>query len=365
MKEIKFEDYYDKVLGSWIGRVAGDHVGAPIEFRPYRYIRLKYGNIEYYLKPVDVTEVNDDEMYEICALIALEKHGVDVTVKQIAKEWVSRLDRKLFTAEKAGIINLRKGIWPPESAKVNNVYYDGIGAQMRADIWGQICPGCPTIAKQYAEMDGSITHTGVGIEGEVFVAVLLSNAFFEKNIRKNIENAINFIPPREKSDYSDIIMKSIELYDQFPNDFRAARAELVRFWKKIRKNLRANASEMRRIKFLNKFFSGVHVLPNAGFIILSLLYGEQNKEDPLGRTICVAGMLGLDTDCNCGNVGAIIGAQVGAKKIKLKWSKPIKDTFNTYVKGYEHWKISELACRIAVIGKKVCETKCKDFIKII
>ena len=111
--------------------------------------------------------------------------------------------------------------------------------------------------------------------------------------------------------------------------------------------------------------SGVHVLPNIGIIILSLLYGAQDKQDPFGRSICIAAMMGLDTDCNCGNIGAIMGVQLGIEKIPLKWKDPLQDTFSTYVKGYENWKISELASRIAKIGKQVCETKCIKIVKIV
>ncbi len=366
MKQIKFENYYNKVLGSWIGRVAGDHVGAPIEFKPYDFIMQQYGTIDSYLKPVDVNYVNDDEMYEICALIALEKHGLDISSKDIAKEWVDRLYTQNFTAERVALKNLRKGIEPPKSGITKNIWYDAIGAQMRADIWGQICPGCPRMAKYYAEIDGSISHAGIGIDGEVYVAILISNAFFEKDIRKNIHNSIKFFPLREESRYTDMIFKAIELYDENPNDFRKARKKLMEYWNTIRVELVQKANVRRKREFLNhEILSGVHVLPNAGFIILSLLYGANTKEDPLGRSICIAAMLGLDTDCNCGNVGAIVGAQIGAEMIKSKWRKPLKDTFNTYVKDYEHWKISELASRIAKIGKQICETKCKDIVNII
>jgi len=110
--------------------------------------------------------------------------------------------------------------------------------------------------------------------------------------------------------------------------------------------------------------SKVHVLPNIGIIILSLLYGAQDKEDPLGRSICVAAMMGYDTDCNCGNIGAILGAQLGADSIPSKWKDPLQDTFSTYVKGYEKWKISELARRIANIGEKLVEAKGKNKVQI-
>jgi len=75
--------------------------------------------------------------------------------------------------------------------------------------------------------------------------------------------------------------------------------------------------------------------------------------------------MGYDTDCNCGNIGAILGAQLGADKIPLKWSEPLQDTFSTYVKGYEKWKISELARRIATVGENVIKKKGKNIVKMI
>ncbi len=372
MLEINFKEYYNKVLGSWLGRVAGDFVGAPVEFMPYSQKKKKYGTITYFPEPVDINYVNDDEMYEICALIALEKHGINLTSKHIAQEWIDLLYTLNFTAEKVALENLRSGIWPPESGLHNNIYFDAIGAQMRADIWGQIAPGCPLIAKEYAELDGCISHAGIGIEGEVFIAVLISQAFFEKDIKKNIDSAIKFLPSENESLYTKMVKRAVEIHEQCKDDSGKGRRKLLNFWRQIIEEELVRiepANNKERISFLTEYvpdvsIPGVHVLPNIGIIILSLLYGAED-EDPLGKAICIAAMMGLDTDCNCGNVGAILGAQLGAEKIPSKWKDPLKDTFSTYVKGYEKWKISELAQRIALIGKKVVKEKCESQIKII
>jgi ADP-ribosylglycohydrolase len=374
MKEITSDDYYNRVHGSWIGRVAGDFVGAPVEFVPYSIIKERYGNITDYPEPINLDEVNDDEMYEICALVALEKHGINLTAKDIAQEWIDLLYDKNFTAEDIALKNLRSGIWPPESGTHNNFFYDAIGAQMRADIWGLITPGLPEVTKIYSEMDGSISHAGIGIEGEVYVAVLIANAFFESDIRKNIEMGLEFIPPREESLYAQMVYTALEIYEKYPNDFRKGIDALIKYWEDVKRNklsitgVRGSKSESllskkRKLVFLRNT-GGVHVLPNIGIIILSLLYGAKD-EDPLGRSICVAAMMGLDTDCNCGNIGTILGVQLGANKIPTKWKAPLKDTFNTYVKGYENWKISELARRIADVGMKVIREKGNDMVKVI
>jgi len=362
MKHIEFKEYYNKVHGSWLGRVAGDFVGAPLELRSINTIKRRYGEINNYPTRIDLNYVNDDEMYEIIALIALEKYGLDLTAKDIALEWENLLlyDKAVFTAEKVALNNIRSKIFPPDSGTHNNPYFDFIGAQMRADIWGQIAPGCPDIVKHYCEMDGSISHAGVGIEGEIFVALLVSNAFFENNIRINIEKSLAFLPNENESLYTKTVKVAKNLYEQNRDDFRAARDVLINeYWEKIKEELidkEANG-ETERAKILKGKESKVHVLPNIGIIVLSLLYGAQDKLDSFGRSICVAGMMGYDTDCNCGNIGAILGAMVGADKIPLKWKEPLQDTFSTYVKGHEKWKISELSRRVVNVGLKVLDKK--------
>ncbi|MBD3213400.1 MAG: hypothetical protein GF311_12400 [Candidatus Lokiarchaeota archaeon] len=367
MKEISKKEYYNKVYGSWLGRVSGDFVGAPVEFMPTVMRKLFYGEIEYYPQPIDIEYVNDDEMYEICALIALKKYGIDPSSEQIAREWVRLLYTQIFTAEKRALINLKAGIKPPDSGKVNNIYYDAIGAQMRADIWGQISPGLPKVAKEYAQIDGEISHAGIGIEGEIFIALLISQAFFDSNITKNINNALEFLPSARKSLYTQMVKNAIRLHRKYPNEYKRARHELIQYWHYVRRNElleNENSFSERSTKFLNRFVSGVHVLPNAGIIILALLYGSKSG-DPLGKSISIAANMGLDTDCNCGNIGAIIGAQIGALDIPMKWKAPLHNTFSTYVKGYERWKITELAREIYKIGLEVLKKKGQNKIKII
>ena len=53
-----------------------------------------------------------------------------------------------------------------------------------------------------------------------------------------------------------------------------------------------------------------------------------------------------------------MGVIYGGENIPKKWKTPLNDEFHTYVKGYEHWKISDLAKRIAEIGKKVVDARC-------
>lgn len=55
-----------------------------------------------------------------------------------------------------------------------------------------------------------------------------------------------------------------------------------------------------------------------------------------------------------------MGITLGARGIPSAWKDPLEDTFHTYVKGYEHWKISELARRICEAGKRVIAATCPE-----
>ncbi len=353
--KLTWKEYYNKVHGGWLGRVIGSQLGGPLEIRPYFYIKHKYRNLNNYVKEITGDEVNDDEIYEIVALLSLEQHGIDLSVDQLAQGWKDRIYKMYFTAEKAAIKNLQKGLQPPQTAIQNNPYYDFIGAQMRGEIWGLISPGCPDIAVKYAELDASISHTGEGVLGEVFVAALIALSFIKRDPRELIQEVLRRYIPRE-THYHSIVEKCVEWAEQYA-DWRKARKKLMEAWKIIRRTLIKEArGYKRKIVIRAPKLHEIHVLPNAGIITLGLLYGSKDFE----RSICTTALCGYDTDCNVGNVGAILGVQYGADEIPAKWKDPIKDTFKTYVKGFQETRISKIAERIGQIGRQVVTNKCAE-----
>ncbi|MHA1143845.1 MAG: ADP-ribosylglycohydrolase family protein [Candidatus Helarchaeota archaeon] len=353
MNVLDRKEYYDRVYGSWLGRCIGSALGAPLEFRPYWFVKWRHPEITHYVKPVSGTVYNDDEMYEIVGLLALERHGIDLTSEMIGKEWLNELYTMMYTAEKVAYKNMKKGMMPPLSGKKeNNVYFDFIGAQMKADLWGQIAP-CPEVAAKYARIDGEVAHSGDGILGEVFIAVLISLSFFNSNVNEIVEQALKYVPAESK--YAQMIECAVGLHSKH-DDWRMALKDLKKFWKKMKKELLNVASFKRKLVLKTPFLRLVHVLPNAGIIALSLLYGGGDFQ----KSICIAAMSAMDTDCNCGNVGAILGTQLGAMKIPARWKDPLKDSFKTKTRSVENVKISELARRVCRIGEQVIEKKCKE-----
>ncbi|NVM52317.1 MAG: ADP-ribosylglycohydrolase family protein [Candidatus Helarchaeota archaeon] len=353
--EISKKDYYNKVYGGWLGRCIGSQLGAPLEIRPYFYIQRKYAGLDNYVKKITGKEVNDDEMYEIVALLTLEQHGIDFTVEQLGEDWKNRLWKLNFTAEKAALKNLRKGLQPPQTGIQNNPFYDFIGAQMRGEIWGLISPGCPDIAAKYAKLDASISHVGEGVLGEVFIAGLVALSFIKQDPKELIQEVLNqFIP--KTSLYRSIVEKCLNWAELYSN-WKLTRKKLMSAWRTIRKSLGKQARSTKRKLFLKgPKIHEIHVLPNAGIVTLGLMYGQGDFE----KSICTTALCGYDTDCNVGNVGAILGVQLGADGIPPKWKDPIKDTFNTYVRGFQETRISKIAERISRIGEAVIKSKCPN-----
>ncbi len=357
---MNYTEYFEKVHGAWLGRVAGSHFGTPLEMRPYRLIQRRYCNggkldISSYVQNINPKHVNDDEIYEIVGLLTLEQKGVDITTQDLAVNWDKFLYGRQYTAEKAALKNIRKGIMPPDSALKNNIWYDAIGGQMKGDIWGLIAPGCPDVAAEYARIDGSIAHTGIGIDGEVFIAGMVANAFEISDVPELIEKSLTLLPP--ESQYRQFAELCVKIFENQPT-WRDARREMVKEWQKILTDLKKTSNSRKRKTTFLKMIPAVHVLPNAGIIVLSLLFGHNDEEDPFGRPICIAGMMAMDTDCNCGNIGTIVGTIAGASQIPEIWIKPLNNEFYTLVKGYEDWKISELAKRICKQGVNVLKAKC-------
>jgi hypothetical protein len=209
------------------------------------------------------------------------------------------------------------------------------------------------MAAHYARIDGSVAHQGIGIDGEIFVAAMIANSFGISDIEELIHESLLMLP--RESDYRLFVEQCLIIPEKRAS-WRDGRAALMQAWNATRKSLLQQTRSVGRWFFL-RFLHPLHVLPNAGIIVLSLLYGQDHK-DRFGRPLCLAAMMGYDTDCNCGNLGTILGTILGEKGIPARWKDPLQDRFNTYVKGYESWRITDLSRRICDSGKMLLRAGC-------
>jgi ADP-ribosylglycohydrolase len=316
--------YYDKVYGAWLGKCIGGALGMPVEGWTYERIISTYGDIrDYVVKPPET--LNDDTGYGILLLHAIEEYGPDFTSVQLGREWVAHLPLETtYTAERAAIENMLRGIFPPESGETDNPYNWWVGGLMKGEVCGLLAPGRPELAAELAIRDGVIAHSGEGVYGEIFCAVLVSAAFYETDMHKLLETALAYIPPQSK--LSEVVRQTMAWCTQ-ADDWHEPMCRVYETY----------ATQ----------YHWVHTFPNAAIAVIGLLFGKGDFEESLRITA----LCGLDADTTASQVGALMGVILGESGIPAKWKDPLGDRLETYVEGYESMRITELVKKVIELAK--------------
>ncbi|MDI7275875.1 MAG: ADP-ribosylglycohydrolase family protein [Anaerolineae bacterium] len=342
----------DRILGAWLGRCAGCCLGKPVEGWPRQRIEeyLRLANafpLDAYVPllepmpqglgpnpsklPAMAGHINgmppDDDMnYTILGLSNLERKGPGFTSQDVADSWLARLPfLEVATAEHEAYRNLVNGLRPPHSATYRNPYREWIGARIRADAFGYCAPGWPERAAEFAYRDAAVSHVKNGIYGEMWVAAMLAAALVSDDLATVLEAGLAEIPAQCR--LAEAVRAAIAARDAHST------------WQGAWDALMAQYGHYHR----------VHTINNALIVLLGLLYGEMD----LGKTICIAVMSGLDTDCNGATAGSIVGAMLGAKRIPQRWVDPFNDRLLSLVVGYHDNRISDLAKRTLAVAQRV------------
>ena len=352
---VKAKPDFDKIYGAWLGRCAGCLLGQPVEgWRRARINGLlkETANLPlaYYIssdipeeirKKFDVTDdkkaygaektswinnvsympEDDDTNYTLLALKLVETYGRDFTPDDAAESWLMNLPLlHLCTAERVAYINLAQSIYPPESASHRNPYREWIGAQIRGDLFGYICPGDMKTAAEMAWRDASISHIKNGIYGEMWVSAMLAKAAVCDDAEEVVLSGMRQIPMHSR------------LYAELSEMLRRFRA--------------GETAEEAAAYILEKYDENnghhwCHTISNAAIVVLGLLWGEKD----FARTMELCLTMGFDTDCNCATAGSVLGMMLGAEKLPEKWTAPLCDTVLSGVDGFGLVKISDMAKR--------------------
>ncbi|MGP3951775.1 ADP-ribosylglycohydrolase family protein [Streptomyces sp. 7N604] len=345
------QDLDDKILGGWLGRIAGNMLGKPVERGDHwtrqridRYLRRMdalpltdyipgpppgspLDPAEFELRPewpectrgnIHGSSRDDDVDYSILGLHLLETHGFDFTTEQVGDLWLLRLPYlQTFTAERAAYRNLARGLKPPVAATVDNPYQEWIGALIRADIHGWTSPGDPRRAAGLARRDAVLSHTGNGVYGAMWAAALIAAAFTAPSVRAALEVSLEHIPPGCR--LARTVRRTAALHD----------AGLT--WE-------ATLGELDRE---TGHLHWIHTVPNAAVLTAGLLYGEGD----FTATIALTVRGGLDTDSSGATAGSVAGVLCGAAAIPPQWTAPLEDRVRSAVFGFDGVRISELARR--------------------
>ena len=343
---------HDRILGGWLGRIAGNNLGKPVEdgdhwtaahLKDYLQRAGAYPLRDYVpvLDPMPAEFVlheswprttrgrvagadrDDDIDYSILALHLLEEHGGSLRPRHVAEAWLSLLPfLQVYTAERAVYRNLTQGVPIQDVATYRNPCREWIGALIRGDVFGWVHPGDPRTAATMAYQDASLSHLGNGIYGEMWAAALVSCAFTANTPRQALQASLDHIPARSR--LAESIRAVLALHAQQLS------------WEQALAYIQLNYGH----------YSWVHTVNNAALIAAGLLWGEGDYSATVGLTV----QGGWDTDSNGATAGSVAGVLLGAAALPAHFIEPLEDRTRSALFGFDNSRISDLAARTTTLA---------------
>ncbi|WP_194768615.1 ADP-ribosylglycohydrolase family protein [Tamlana sp. I1] len=280
---LDYKQYYNKVLGGWIGKCAGGILGAPIEgFK-------NFNTIPFTEELFATNFANDDLDLQVLWLDMLLKKGHKVRATDLNAHWKNHVD---FPWCEYGIAtrNINIGLDNPNTGNHNNWYWNtGMGSPIRSEIWGMVSPGQPEKAALFAGMDSELDHFGFSVEAEQYLAACASIAFFENDLKTILEQGLNYLPADSEC---AIMVKQVFAWNE-KHEFDVVAGKIKSFY--------GDAD------FTNSPM-------NVAFTILSLLHSNNSFD-----FLIDAFHLGHDSDCVVATAGALLGIVLGFDAIPEVW----------------------------------------------
>ncbi len=343
-----------RIRNAWAGRISGCQLGKPVELLSMRqgreavaaylrdagalplrdYVPLIPGSF------VDKTgrsscrgefsrsEPDDDINYTVLALLLLEEHGAELSTENVARAWLKLLPAAVtWTAERAAYMTLLERAHdafaygaPPgfdigECAE--NPYNDWIGAQIRADLYGWVCPGKPSLAADLARRDAALSHVGDGAHGAAFVAALGAAIPAASSLDEAVTAATEEVPPDTRAwdaiHFARSLVGASEAVDQ----------------------LHERYDEL----------SPVHTVNNLAVVVWSLLTYEDDYSAAIGEAVAA----GWDTDCNGATVGGLWG--LTGRPIPEHWTAPWRGRVAVTLAGIGELDLEDLVARTVAVAE--------------
>ena len=344
----------DRINGAWLGRVSGCLLGKPLEVLSFQEGR---DGLRRYLEQADAwplcdyapllpgtvverraknccagfierAEPDDDINYTVLALSLLEQCGTALTTEDIARAWLTVLPGgATWTAERAAYRILLdrmddefvNGASPgfDLAACSDNEFNEWIGAQIRADLYGWVCPGRPDFAAELASRDARLSHRGNGLHGAAFVAAFAAAIPATQSIDDAIAVALQHIPTT------------------------SAAAEAVR----IAMELGDDEAAVNELHERYADLSPVHTLNNLAVVVWAVRNFADDFSASIGNTV----MAGWDTDSNGATVGGLVGLSGAA--IDKRWTSPWQGRVGVNIAGVAEVPLDELVERTLIVAE--------------
>lgn len=347
-------DLDNRILGGWLGRIAGCNLGKPVENGDFwtpdrirRYLELAEAYPlrdyipaldpmpeEFRLNPswpettrgrVHGSARDDDIDYSILALWLLERHGFRLSPSLVADAWLALLPYlRVFTAERAVLVSLLHNVPVALVGETRNPYREWIGALIRADVCGWALPGQPGAATQLVYADASLSHRCNGIYAAMWAAALVSSACVAATVQEAVEQSLAYVPTGSR------LAEALSgVHDLYRNGCS---------WEE--------AVEVIRGRFGH--YSWVHAINNACLIMVGLLWGDGDYAATVGSVV----QGGWDTDSNAATAGSVVGTVLGAAQLPQQFIEPLQDRTRSVIFGFDNCRISELARRTTALAQR-------------
>lgn len=160
-----------------------------------------------------------------------------------------------------------------------------IGSEIFIDTWALANPCNPERTAKMARRAASVSHDGVAIDAAVFLAVMESMAFEEKNINRLLDQGLTYI---ENEEFKNLVGELRE---------RCKKAE---DWREVRQWIAEEHG-------YDKYPGNCPMITNHLTLLMALIMGG----DDFQKACMIACSAGWDTDCNSGNVGCLNGIRLG------------------------------------------------------
>jgi hypothetical protein len=307
LRRLPVKEYRQKMEAGWIGQMAGVGLGAPTEFKSLGQILAAEAVPRW--RPETINQFAQDDLYvEMTFLRTLEQYGLEVSIEQAGIDFANST-YGLWHANKAGRLNLRNGIAPPDSGHPQfNIHADDIDYQIEADFSGLIAPGMPNMAIALGEKFGRMMNYGDGVYGGQFVGGMYAEAFFETEMGKVIEAGLGCIP--QQSEYAQAIRDVLRWHRQNPDDWQKT-------WNLINDKYQLDPEYRKFACSRGKYNIGAKI--NGAFVVMGLLYGQGDAE----KTMVIAMRCGQDSDCNPSSAAGVLFTSMGTGRIPPQYTSAL------------------------------------------
>lgn len=301
---IRFKnDIYAGVLGKLIGV----YLGRPIEGWKYEDIRDTFGEIYYYKNhktgaPLIVPDDDISGTFVFFRSLEDNRFSPEIKAWQVGDSWLNYIiENKTIlwwgglsrSTEHTAYLRLKNGMKAPKSGAIETngqSIAEQVGAEIFIDAWAMANPGNPERAARMAKEAASVSHDGIAVDAAVYLAVMESMAFVEKDIQVLLDKGLTYIHNPKFIQLVSALRKQCEM----ASDWRQVRQWIAEY------------------HGYDKYPGGCPMVTNHLVLLMALIMGG----DDFNRSCMIACSAGWDTDCNAGNVGCLNAIRLGLDGFK-------------------------------------------------